>query len=91
MKLFIRSVSIIFMFFILRAISGCFNHDCPDDVYPFDFSKIKICCFPSHLFKNVNLLSFKDFTKFFRSKSFCFYFSIFAIKHNIGSYNQAWF
>lgn len=42
MKLFIRSVSIIFMFFILRAISGCFNHDCPDDVYPFDFSKIKI-------------------------------------------------
>ncbi len=42
MKLFIRSVSIILMLFILRALSGCFNHDCPDDVYPFDFSKIKI-------------------------------------------------
>ncbi|MEI8047801.1 MAG: hypothetical protein WCI92_10520 [Bacteroidota bacterium] len=42
MKLITRVFLILSILFILRVFTGCLIHDCPEEVYPFDFEKIEI-------------------------------------------------
>lgn len=42
MKLIARSSLIITLVFVMRTLTGCFNYDCPEGVYYFDFSSIGI-------------------------------------------------
>jgi len=42
MKIVARSTLIITLIFVMRTLTGCFNYECPDGVYYFDFTGIRI-------------------------------------------------